>query len=116
MPEVDVYGTAGPHTIIRQHIDYGHWYCRNKLTLKEYLTLVYTNVVGGGGCGISEVSLLPKLRHRLGCAKVLTLVNVSSAGYPQLAVHRLHESHCGQFYDQPQVAKAFCHLCCGLSQ
>ena len=35
MPEVDVYGTAGPHTIIRQHIDYNHWYCRNKLTLKD---------------------------------------------------------------------------------
>ena len=35
MPEVDEYGTVGPHTIIRQHIDYGHWYCRNKLSLKE---------------------------------------------------------------------------------
>ena len=29
------YGTAGAHTIIRQHLDYGHWYCRNKLTLKD---------------------------------------------------------------------------------
>jgi dynein heavy chain len=35
MPEVDEYGTVGPHTIIRQHMDYGHWYCRNKLSLKE---------------------------------------------------------------------------------
>ena len=35
MPEVDEYGTVGPHTIIRQHMDYGHWYDRNKLTLKE---------------------------------------------------------------------------------
>ena len=35
MPEVDSYGTVGPHTIIRQHMDYGHWYCRNKLNLKE---------------------------------------------------------------------------------
>ena len=35
MPEVDIYGTAGPHTIIRQHIDYSHWYCRNKLSLKD---------------------------------------------------------------------------------
>ena len=35
MPEVDEYGTVGPHTIIRQHLDYGHWYDRNKLTLKE---------------------------------------------------------------------------------
>ena len=35
MPEVDQYGTAGPHTIIRQHLDYSHWYCRNKLSLKD---------------------------------------------------------------------------------
>ena len=28
MPEVDTYGTVGPHTLIRQHLDYGHWYCR----------------------------------------------------------------------------------------
>ena len=33
--QVDSYGTAGPHTIIRQHLDYGHWYCRSKLTLKD---------------------------------------------------------------------------------
>ncbi|KAL0596809.1 Dynein heavy chain 9, axonemal [Plecturocebus cupreus] len=25
MPEVDAYGTVQPHTIIRQHLDYGHW-------------------------------------------------------------------------------------------
>lgn len=25
MPEVDTYGTVQPHTIIRQHLDYGHW-------------------------------------------------------------------------------------------
>lgn len=25
MPEVDAYGTVQPHTLIRQHIDYGHW-------------------------------------------------------------------------------------------
>ena len=29
MPEVDTYGTVGPHTLIRQHLDYGHWYCRS---------------------------------------------------------------------------------------
>ena len=26
MPEVDLYGTVGPHTLIRQHLDYNHWY------------------------------------------------------------------------------------------
>lgn len=25
MPAVDSYGTVQPHTLIRQHIDYGHW-------------------------------------------------------------------------------------------
>ncbi|XP_055083623.1 dynein axonemal heavy chain 11 isoform X2 [Periophthalmus magnuspinnatus] len=35
MPAVDTYGTVQPHTLIRQHLDYGHWYDRHKLTLKE---------------------------------------------------------------------------------
>lgn len=26
MPEVDTYGTVQPHTLIRQHMDYNHWY------------------------------------------------------------------------------------------
>uniref|UniRef100_A0AAY4DT71 Dynein heavy chain 11, axonemal n=1 Tax=Denticeps clupeoides TaxID=299321 RepID=A0AAY4DT71_9TELE len=35
MPEVDVYGTVQPHTLIRQHLDYSHWYDRQRLVLKE---------------------------------------------------------------------------------
>ncbi|XP_021937393.1 dynein beta chain, ciliary isoform X2 [Zootermopsis nevadensis] len=35
MPKVDFYGTVQPHTLIRQHLDYSHWYDRNKLTLKD---------------------------------------------------------------------------------
>ncbi|TMW50187.1 hypothetical protein DOY81_004746 [Sarcophaga bullata] len=35
MPEVDCYGTVQPHTLMRQHLDYGHWYDRNKLSLKD---------------------------------------------------------------------------------
>ena len=34
MPEVDLYGTASPHTVMRQHLDYNHWYDRQKKTLK----------------------------------------------------------------------------------
>lgn len=26
MPAIDTYGTVQPHTLIRQHIDYNHWY------------------------------------------------------------------------------------------
>uniref|UniRef100_A0A8C0DXP1 Dynein axonemal heavy chain 9 n=1 Tax=Balaenoptera musculus TaxID=9771 RepID=A0A8C0DXP1_BALMU len=43
MPEVDAYGTARPHAIIRQHLDYGHWYDRNKLSLKEVMNVQYVS-------------------------------------------------------------------------
>ncbi|XP_007946239.1 dynein axonemal heavy chain 9 [Orycteropus afer afer] len=43
MPEVDAYGTMQPHTIIRQHLDYGHWYDRNKLSLKEIMNVQYVS-------------------------------------------------------------------------
>ncbi|KAI5103364.1 dynein beta chain, ciliary, partial [Silurus meridionalis] len=35
MPEVDKYFTVAAHTLIRQHMDHGHWYDRQKLTLKD---------------------------------------------------------------------------------
>ncbi|PAA56702.1 hypothetical protein BOX15_Mlig034196g2 [Macrostomum lignano] len=35
MPEVDKYFTVQPHALIRQHMDYGHWYDRQKISLKE---------------------------------------------------------------------------------
>ncbi|XP_014742318.1 PREDICTED: dynein heavy chain 9, axonemal [Sturnus vulgaris] len=35
MPRVDAYGTVQPHTLLRQHLDYGHWYDRSRLSLKE---------------------------------------------------------------------------------
>ena len=41
MPEVDKYFTVQPHTLLRQHIDYNHWYDRVKLTLKEIHNVQY---------------------------------------------------------------------------
>ncbi|XP_039718441.1 dynein axonemal heavy chain 11 isoform X2 [Pteropus medius] len=41
IPEVDLYGTVQPHTLIRQHIDYGHWYDRQKVMLKEIRNCQY---------------------------------------------------------------------------
>ncbi|XP_041830036.1 dynein heavy chain 9, axonemal-like isoform X1 [Melanotaenia boesemani] len=43
MPEVDAYGTVQPHTLIRQHMDYSHWYDRNKLLLKEIHNVQYVS-------------------------------------------------------------------------
>ena len=35
MPERDKYYTIQAHTIVREYLDYQHWYDRQKLTLKE---------------------------------------------------------------------------------
>jgi dynein heavy chain, axonemal len=35
MPERDQYYTVQAHTIVREYLDYQHWYDRQKLTLKE---------------------------------------------------------------------------------
>lgn len=43
MPEVDAYGTVQPHTLIRQHLDYNHWYDRNRLTLKDIHNCQYVS-------------------------------------------------------------------------
>lgn len=43
MPEVDTYGTVQPHTLLRQHMDYKHWYDRTKLTLKEIHNVQYVS-------------------------------------------------------------------------
>ncbi|XP_023680034.2 dynein axonemal heavy chain 11 isoform X2 [Paramormyrops kingsleyae] len=41
MPAADSYGTVQPHSLIRQHLDYGHWYDRHKLSLKEVHSCQY---------------------------------------------------------------------------
>ena len=43
MPEVDTYGTVQPHTLLRQHMDYKHWYDRTKLTLKDISNVQYVS-------------------------------------------------------------------------
>jgi dynein heavy chain, axonemal len=41
MPKLDPYDTAMPISLIRQHLGWGHWYDRNKLTVKEILSTQY---------------------------------------------------------------------------
>ncbi|CAH0400414.1 unnamed protein product [Chilo suppressalis] len=43
MPEVDKYGTVQPHTLIRQFMDYKHWYDRQKLSLKEISNCMFVS-------------------------------------------------------------------------
>ena len=41
LPEVDPYNTQSAIALLRQHMDYGHWYDRNKLTLKQISNCQY---------------------------------------------------------------------------
>ncbi|XP_060805137.1 dynein beta chain, ciliary [Amyelois transitella] len=43
MPEVDTYGTVQPHTLIRQYMDYRHWYDRQKLCLKDISNCMFVS-------------------------------------------------------------------------
>ena len=41
--QVDKYFTVQPHTLIRQHLDYSHWYDRQKLSLKDVHNTQYVS-------------------------------------------------------------------------
>ncbi|BET02170.1 Dynein, axonemal heavy chain [Nesidiocoris tenuis] len=41
MPMVDKYGTVQPHTLVRQFMDYQHWYDRIKLALKDIHNIMF---------------------------------------------------------------------------
>ncbi|XP_010613302.1 dynein heavy chain 9, axonemal isoform X2 [Fukomys damarensis] len=63
MPKVDAYGTAQPHTIIRQHLDYGHWYDRNKLSLKEIRNVQYVSCMNPTS---GSFTINPRLQRHFG--------------------------------------------------
>ncbi|KAI5643131.1 dynein heavy chain and region d6 of dynein motor domain-containing protein [Phthorimaea operculella] len=43
MPEVDKYYTVQAHTLIRQYINYKHWYDRQKLSLKDISNCMFVS-------------------------------------------------------------------------
>ncbi|XP_030637015.1 dynein heavy chain 11, axonemal [Chanos chanos] len=51
MAAVDSFGTVQPHALVRQHLDYAHWYDREKRCMKEIHNTQYivcTNPTAGG--------------------------------------------------------------------
>lgn len=62
MPEVDKYFTVQPHTLMRQHLDYNHWYDRNKLTMKEVHNTLYVACMNPTA---GSFSVNPRLQVRL---------------------------------------------------
>ncbi|UYV64229.1 DNAH9 [Cordylochernes scorpioides] len=64
----DTYGTVQPHTLIRQHIDYSHWYDRQKLSLKEIHNCQYVSCMNPTAGSFVIDSRLQHLIGELECA------------------------------------------------
>uniref|UniRef100_A0A8C6JKW0 Dynein axonemal heavy chain 17 n=1 Tax=Melopsittacus undulatus TaxID=13146 RepID=A0A8C6JKW0_MELUD len=69
MPEVDAYGTVQPHTLIRQHLDYSHWYDRTKLSLKEIRNVQYVSCMNPT---VGSFTINPRLQRHF-CVFALSL-------------------------------------------
>lgn len=90
MPEVDTYGTVQPHTLIRQHIDYGHWYDRAKLSLKDIHNIQYISCMNPTAGAFTIDSRLQ--RHFC----------VFAVSFPtQQALERIYESILSQHLESP---------------
>ncbi|NXF34737.1 DYH17 protein, partial [Nyctibius bracteatus] len=106
MPEVDKYGTVAPHTLIRQHMDHGHWYDRSKLTLKDIHNCQYVACMNPTA---GSFTIDPRLQRHF-CVFALSfpgqeaLLSVYSTILAQhLALHRMPTAVQGL---QPQLVAA----------
>lgn len=67
MPQVDEHNTQTAHTLIRQHIDYGHWYDVKRLIAKEVRSFArppsFLSSIGLCGCCFSDHSRLTRVRR-----------------------------------------------------
>ncbi|EPQ11489.1 Dynein heavy chain 11, axonemal [Myotis brandtii] len=91
MPEVDSYGTVQPHTLIRQHIDYGHWYDRQKVLLKEIHSCQYVACMNPM---VGSFTINPRLQRHF---------TVFAFNFPSLDALNTIYSHILSFHFQQQA-------------
>uniref|UniRef100_G1PM87 AAA+ ATPase domain-containing protein n=1 Tax=Myotis lucifugus TaxID=59463 RepID=G1PM87_MYOLU len=91
MPEVDSYGTVQPHTLIRQHIDYGHWYDRQKVLLKEIHNCQYVACMNPM---VGSFTINPRLQRHF---------TVFAFNFPSLDALNTIYSHILSFHFQQQA-------------
>lgn len=64
LPEVDAYGTQSAVALVRQHIDYGHWYDSQKLSLKTVDDCQYIAALNPTA---GSFSINPRLQRHFTC-------------------------------------------------
>lgn len=88
MPEVDRFGTVQPHQIVRQFLDYRHWYDRSKLSLRDIHNCQFAvcmNPTAGSFC------IDPRLQRHF-CAFAVSFPNMDS-------LYRIYSTILGQHLD-----------------
>lgn len=103
MPEVDGYGTVQPHTIIRQHMDYNHWYDRTKLTLKDIHNTQYVSCMNPTS---GSFTINPRLQRHF-CVFAISFPNndaLNSIYHSILSQHLTNP----ELRINPQIAKLSC--------
>ncbi|XP_038207715.1 dynein beta chain, ciliary [Zerene cesonia] len=92
MPEVDAYGTVQPHTIIRQHMDYNHWYDRTKLTLKDIHNTQYVSCMNPTS---GSFTINPRLQRHF-CVFAISFPNTE-------ALNNIYHSILSQHLANPEL-------------
>ncbi|XP_061666302.1 dynein heavy chain 9, axonemal isoform X2 [Syngnathoides biaculeatus] len=105
MPEVDTYGTVQPHTLIRQHMDYNHWYDRNKLLLKEIQRVQYVSCLNPTA---GSFTINPRLQRHF------SVIALSFPGADALAT--IYTSILSQHLQNDGFTDAIRKSCCTLVQ
>ncbi|XP_055341295.1 LOW QUALITY PROTEIN: dynein beta chain, ciliary-like [Paramacrobiotus metropolitanus] len=89
MPEVDKYFTVQPHTIIKQHIDYGHWYDRQKLFAKDIINCQYLSCMNPAA---GSFTITPRLQRHF---------SVFTIGFPSAdSVQKIYGSFAMQHFER----------------
>ncbi|XP_076016721.1 dynein axonemal heavy chain 11 [Genypterus blacodes] len=99
MPAVDSYGTVQPHTLIRQHLDYRHWYDRQKLTLKEIHNTQYVACMNPTA---GSFSINPRLQRHFS----VFAVNFPSAEAQMSIFSQILAGHLRQHLFSPVVQRS----------
>ncbi|XP_028130568.2 dynein beta chain, ciliary-like [Diabrotica virgifera virgifera] len=99
MPEVDKYFTVQPHTLLKQYMDYQHWYDRQKLSLKDIHNVQFISCMNPTA---GSFTIDPRLQRHF-C--------VFSLGFPgQDACFHIYNSMFSQHLEDPTKKFAPLHM------
>jgi dynein heavy chain len=92
LPEVDPYNTQSAIALLRQHLDYGHWYDRSKFTLKNIANCQYVTCMNPTS---GSFTVNPRLQRHFttfsvnipGPTSLLTIYQTFLEGYLQPFTH-----------------------------